>query len=143
MKRLPAVLCSLLLALPMALPVAPASAATSTSAPALKSGVFAPPRAAPEIALTASDGSAFRLSRYRGKLVVLEFGYTSCLEVCPVTLATLAHARRLLGAAADKVQVVFVTVDPARDSAARLRAYLAAFDPGFIGVTGSAAEVDA
>lgn len=109
----------------------------------LKSGLFEPPRVAPAIGLRATDGSAFDLAKYRGKLVVLEFGFTHCVEVCPVSLAALTEARKLLGAEAANVQVVFITVDPARDSAARLRSYLAPFDPSFIGVTGSAAQVDA
>jgi protein SCO1/2 len=109
----------------------------------LKSGLFEPPRAAPALGLQASDGSAFDLARYRGKLVVLEFGFTHCTEVCPVSLASLAQARKLLGALAAEVQVVFVTVDPARDSAPVLRSYLAQFDPGFIGVTGTQQQVDA
>lgn len=109
----------------------------------LKSGLFEPPRVAPAIALQASDGSAFDLARYRGKVVVLEFGYTHCTEVCPVSLVSLAQARKLLGADASRLQVVFITVDPARDNAARLQGYLSHFDPGFVGVTGSAAQVDA
>jgi protein SCO1/2 len=109
----------------------------------LKSGVFEPPRAAPAIGLTAGDGTAFDLARFRGKLVVLEFGFTHCTEVCPVSLASLVQARKLLGADAADLQVVFVTVDPARDDAARLRSYLGQFDPGFIGVTGTRAQVDA
>jgi protein SCO1/2 len=127
-----------LLLLALALPAPGAGAAD-----ALKAGVFNPPRAAPEIALQSSNGSAFKLSQYRGKLVVLEFGYTHCADVCPVSLATLTQARRQLGAAAADVQVVFVTVDPARDNAARLRAYLTPFDPTFIGVTGSQKQIDA
>ena len=109
----------------------------------LKSGLFEPPRVAPAIGLSASDGSAFDLAKYRGKLVVLEFGFTHCTEVCPVSLASLAQARKLLGADAARLQVVFITVDPARDSVARLHDYLAAFDPSFIGVSGSAQQVDA
>ena len=109
----------------------------------LKSGLFEPPRVAPAIGLQASDGSVFDLAKYRGKVVVLEFGYTHCTEVCPVSLAALAQARKLLGADAAKLQVVFITVDPARDTVARLRGYLAHFDPSFIGVTGSAARIDA
>ena len=109
----------------------------------LKSGLFEPPRMAPAIGLQASDGSAFDLAKYRGKVVVLEFGYTHCTEVCPVSLFALAQARKLLGADAARLQVVFITVDPARDSVARLHGYLAQFDPSFIGVTGSAAQVDA
>jgi protein SCO1 len=110
---------------------------------ALKAGVFAPPRAAPPLALAASDGSRFSLEHYRGKVVILEFGYTHCASVCPTTLAQLAQARTLLGAAAARVQVLFVTVDPARDDAARLGRYLGQFDPSFIGLTGSAAQLDA
>lgn len=109
----------------------------------LKSGVFEPPRAAPEIALPASTGKDFKLSSYRGKVVVLEFGFTNCAEVCPVSLAALAQARKKMGAAADDVQVLFITVDPARDSTARLRKYLANFDPTFIGVSGTPAQVSA
>ena len=113
------------------------------AAPALKSGVFEPPRAAPEIALPSSTGAPFKLSALRGKVVVLEFGFTHCTDVCPVSLAALAQARQKMGSAAADVQVVFITVDPARDSAAHLRRYLSAFDPTFIGVTGSQAQIDA
>lgn len=108
----------------------------------LKSGVFEPPRAAPEIALPSTKGQ-FKLSAYRGKVVVLEFGYTHCLDVCPVSLAALTQARQKIGpAAAADVQVVFITVDPARDNAARLRTYLKPFDPTFVGVTGSQQQID-
>ncbi|WP_229419453.1 SCO family protein [Pseudoduganella dura] len=107
----------------------------------LKAGVFDPPRAAPDIALPASTGKPFRLSGLRGKVVVLEFGFSHCESVCPVSLASLAQARKLLGAAAEDVQVLFITVDPARDTAARLRTYLAQFDASFIGITGSEAQV--
>ena len=120
-----------------------AASAAATGIAGLKSGVFEPPRAAPEIALRASDGSDFKLGKYRGKLVVLEFGYTNCADVCPVSLASLAQARKKLGAEAADVQVLFVTVDPARDTAPHLRNYLANFDPTFIGLTGSQAQVDA
>jgi protein SCO1/2 len=109
----------------------------------LKSGVFEPPRAAPELALPTTGGKPFRLADYRGKVVILEFGYTNCPAVCPVTLATLAQARTQLGPLADRVQVVFVTVDPARDTAPHLADYLAHFDRGFIGLSGSAQQLGA
>lgn len=112
------------------------------AAPALKSGVFEPPRAAPEITLPSSHGE-FILSRHLGKVVVLEFGYTTCVDVCPVSLAALADARKKLGAAGADVQVVFISVDPARDTPQRLKSYLATFDSSFIGVTGSQAQIDA
>lgn len=106
-------------------------------APALKAGVFEPPRVAPAFALRGSDGSAdVGPARYRGKVVLLAFGFTHCPAVCPTTLATLAQARQQLAAAAADVQVVFVTVDPERDDAARMKTYLAAFDPTFVGATG-------
>ena len=69
--------------------------------------------------------------------MILEFGFTSCPDVCPTTLAALAQARKQLGAEADELQVVYITVDPERDDAERLRKYLAAFDPTFIGGTGT------
>jgi protein SCO1/2 len=102
----------------------------------LKAGVFSPPAPAPEFALRGSDGSALSLARYRGKLVVLSFGFTNCAEVCPVTLATLAQARKNLGASAAEMQVVYVTVDPERDNAERMKSYLLNFDPSFVGATG-------
>ncbi len=122
----------------------PAAAPTAgAAAHALVSGVFEPPRAAPAFTLGGSDGAPLELGHYRGKVVLLSFGYTSCTEVCPVTLAILAQARRLLGPAAGDVQVVYVTVDPERDTAVRMRDYLKAFDPTFIGGTGTAAQLAA
>ncbi|GGY75260.1 electron transporter SenC [Cellvibrio zantedeschiae] len=111
-------------------------------AQALKSGVFDPPRLAPDFTLQSSQGGELKLSQTRGKLVVLGFGFTHCTEVCPVTLANLAQARKKLGDLADKVQVVYVTVDPQQDTPARLKEYLAVFDPSFIGVTGTEAQLE-
>ena len=106
--------------------------------PALKAGVFEPPQAAPELAsLKATDGGALALSRYRGKVVALVFGYTQCPAVCPTTLATLAEARKGMGADATGVQVVYVTVDPERDALPTMSAYLGAFDKTFVGGTGT------
>jgi protein SCO1/2 len=107
----------------------------------LLAGVFDPPRAAPEFRLPGSDGAPVTLERFRGKVVVLAFGFTSCPKVCPTTLAVLASARRALGPDAAHVQVVYVTVDPERDDAARMREYLAAFDPDFVGGTGTSEQL--
>jgi len=126
----------LLLALLMA-SVAAAPPASAGAAPTLKAGVFEPPRTAPEFSLRGSDGAELTLSRYRGKVVLMSFGYTHCAAVCPVTLATLAEARKSLGLAADAVQVIFVTVDPERDDVARMKTYMAAFDASFVGATGT------
>lgn len=120
-----------------------AAAAGAADEPGLKAGVFSPPRAAPPFTLQASDGGELKLERYRGKVVVLEFGFTSCPDVCPTTLAALARARKELGAEGDGLQVVYVTVDPERDDAARLREYLRSFDPSFVGGTGSAEQLAA
>lgn len=120
--------------------------ATSPAAaqqPALKSGVFDPPRAAPEFSLSSSAGDEFKLIRQRGKVVVLGFGFSHCPDVCPVTLSVLAQMRRQLGEPGDQVQVVYVTVDPERDTPARLREYLALFDRSFIGVTGAPEQLKA
>ncbi len=114
-----------------------AVAASAVEAADLKAGVFNPARAAPEFSLRGSDGSELKLSRYRGKLVILGFGFSSCPDVCPTTLATLAQARKKLGADASEVQIIYITVDPERDDVERLQTYLAAFDPSFIGGTGS------
>ena len=104
----------------------------------LKAGAFDPPQAAAEFpdGVRASDRGALKLARYRGKVVLLVFGFTHCPAVCPTTLATLAEARKLLGADAASLQVVYVTVDPERDDAAHVRQYLAGFDPTFVGGTG-------
>ncbi|KQW45349.1 MULTISPECIES: SCO family protein [unclassified Roseateles] len=112
----------------------PASAIASTP-PRLKAGVFEPAQAAPEFSLKGSDGAELKLARFKGKLVLLMFGFTQCPEVCPTTLATLAQARKSLGADAADVQVVYVTVDPERDDVARIRQYLGAFDTSFVGGT--------
>jgi protein SCO1/2 len=109
----------------------------------LKSGVFEPPRAAPDFTLPASTGGEFTLSSQRGKLVALAFGFTNCPDVCPTTLLLLAQMRQQLGALADDVQVVFATVDPQRDTAAALRDFLAFFDETFIGVTGTPEQMAA
>lgn len=119
------------------------AATPAAGADQLTSGTFSPPRVAPELALSATDGAPFKLASYRGKVVVLEFGYTHCVDVCPVSLAVLAQARKKLGAAGAELQVVFVTVDPERDSVARLRSYLAQFDPSFVGLSGTPAQVAA
>ena len=120
-----------------------AAAGLAHAADKLKSGTFDPPRMAPQIAQKAADGQDFALDKFRGKVVVLEFGYTSCADVCPVSLALLKQARERLGPLAGKLQVVFVTVDPQRDTGPKLKAYLEQFDPSFIGLTGSEAQMAA
>lgn len=86
--------------------------------------------------LTDHHGVQRSLSDYRGRVVVLTFGFTGCPDVCPTTLLELSNARQLLGADAAGVQVLFVTLDPEQDDGKRLSAYLASFDPSFIGLSG-------
>lgn len=119
------------------------SAAQADAGAPLVAGVFSPPRPAPEFVLDGSNGQALKLSDHRGKVVVLAFGFTSCADVCPITLAVLAQARKKLGPLADRMQIVYVTVDPERDDVAHLHRYLATFDKSFIGGTGDAAHLKA
>jgi protein SCO1/2 len=81
------------------------------------------------------------LSDFGGKVVVLYFGYTFCPDVCPATLTDLARAMKLLGKKADDVQVIMVSVDPERDTADKLEEYVHAFDPDFIGLTGTPEQI--
>ena len=120
-----------------------AASAAAANPPELKAGVFDPPRQAPDFSLQGSNGQELRISHYRGKVVLLAFGFTSCTEVCPTTLNTFALTRRKLGATAADVQVVYVTVDPQRDVAARLAKYLGSFDATFVGGTGTEAQLSA
>ncbi|MCF7750197.1 SCO family protein [Bacillus subtilis subsp. subtilis] len=91
------------------------------------------------VALQASDGRTLSISSLRGKPTLLFFGFTHCPEVCPLSLVKAVQLKRRLGPLADDLQVAFVTVDPRRDTPAHLRAYLAAFDPAFIGLSGDEA----
>lgn len=93
--------------------------------------------------LTAHTGTAFRLADQRGKVVLLFFGYTFCPDICPTTLATMARVEKLLGSERDRIQTVFVSVDPDRDSPERLREYVGHFEAHAIAATGPKAEVDA
>jgi len=119
------------------------ASAAASQPPALKAGVFDPPRQAPDFTLQGSNGADLKMSAFRGKVVLLAFGFTSCTEVCPTTLAAFADAHRKLGAAADNVQVVYITVDPERDVPERMKKYLAGFDKTFIGGTGAPAQLAA
>lgn len=84
------------------------------------------------------NGRPRSLLDFRGKVVVLFFGYTHCPEVCPTTLADLAAVMRLLGKDASRVQVIFITLDPARDSPALLEKFVTSFNPSFLGLYGDA-----
>ena len=98
---------------------------------------------AADFALTAHTGQRVHLSDYRGKLVVLYFGYTFCPDACPTAMSTLARAMKRLGDKADQVQVLMVTVDPERDTAELLGNYVTHFNPRFIGLVGTPDEIAA
>lgn len=86
-----------------------------------------------------ASGKPRSLANYRGKVVAMFFGYTHCPDVCPTTLADMAQVMRLLDKDAGKVQVLFVTLDPERDTREMLAQYVPAFHPGFMGLSGDAA----
>ena len=96
---------------------------------------------APEIQLTRAAGTDFRLSQVRGKVVALFFGYTSCPDICPTTMAELKQALQGLGPKADQVQVLFVTVDPERDTPEHVQEYVNHFNADFIGLSGSESDL--
>ena len=100
-----------------------------------------PPRAA-DFTLTAHTGKPVRLSDFQGKLVLLYFGYTYCPGICPTTLAEVAQALQTLGPQeAEKIQLLMISVDPARDTPHRLAEYLTYFNPTFLGLTGTPDEI--
>ena len=87
---------------------------------------------AKNFALKDHTGQERKLTDFKGKVVVVFFGYTQCPDVCPTTMTELVEVKRLLGANGDKLQAVFITVDPTRDTAELLNAYVTNFDPSFV-----------
>ena len=87
-----------------------------------------------DFSLLDSDGKVRTLADFKGKVVVMFFGYTHCPDICPTTLTEMQQVMTLLGPQSDKVQVLFVTVDPERDTAEILKQYVPAFDPRFLGL---------
>jgi protein SCO1/2 len=96
-----------------------------------------------DFALPDAKGQMRRLAEFRGRAVVLFFGYAQCPDVCPTTLSTMAEAAKLLGGDAARLQVIFVTLDPERDTAPLIAEYMAQFDPGFLGLRGDRAATEA
>ncbi len=102
-----------------------------------------PPKEIGDFTLTDHTGQPFRLSDLRGKVALLFFGYTNCPDICPTTLAEFKRVKALLGKDAARVAFVFVSVDGERDTPEQLAAYVRAFDPEFIGLTGDDATIRA
>lgn len=90
-----------------------------------------------DFSLPDADGRTRSLADFKGKAVVVFFGYTQCPDVCPTTMVELAQIKKLLGADGERLQPVFITVDPERDTPEILKAYMGSFDPGFIALRGS------
>lgn len=112
-------------------------AACSESKPQYKAIDLTGADYARDFQLTDHNGQPRTLKDFRGKLVVLFFGYTQCPDVCPTSMAELSEAKKLLGADGDKLQGLFVTVDPDRDTPDVLKAYMANFDPTFLALRGT------
>jgi protein SCO1/2 len=114
-------------------------AACSPEAPKFRSTDITGADFGKELALTGHDGKPRTLADFRGKVVLLFFGFTHCPDICPTTLADVASVLKKLGPDAARVQVLFVSVDPERDTPEVLAKYVPAFDPGFLGLVGDAA----
>lgn len=95
-----------------------------------------------DFSLTDHNGQPRSLKDFRGKVVVVFFGFTQCPDVCPTALAELSEVKRALGPDGDKLQGVFITVDPERDTPEILKAYMANFDPGFLALRGEPAQLE-
>jgi protein SCO1/2 len=109
--------------------------------PALNGGVIEPPKPMPDFTLQSVHGPV-RLSDFRGKVVVVFFGFTNCLDVCPLTMAALRQAVTDLGEQAANVQVLFISVDYKRDTPQVVNDYATNFHPDFVGLTGSQEQID-
>lgn len=109
----------------------------------LQAGIALPqPRSLPEFTLQDQDGQPFTRASLGGQWTLLFAGFTSCPDICPTTLATLAKVHARLERAGGGLQVLFLGLDPERDDPATMRAYLGHFNPGFRGATGEKAQID-
>ena len=109
--------------------------------PALHGSVITPPALAPDFTLTSQTEQPIKLSDYRGKYILLFFGYSHCTEECPVSMADLAQALREIGDRASDVQVLFVSTDPVGDTPQSMTEFLGRFNPTFIGILGTSAQL--
>ena len=123
--------------------VSAALAACSAEKPAFKGIDITGAQYARQLDLPDASGKPRTLADFKGKVVVVFFGFTQCPDVCPTALAEVAEVKQKLGADGDKVQSVFVTVDPERDTAAVVGAYVAAFGRDFVALRGSLEQTQA
>jgi protein SCO1/2 len=117
-----------------------AAVACSALGPSFK-GQVVDSTPAPEINMIDQYGNSFQSSDQQGRVILLFFGFTNCVDECPLTLAHLKLALELLGESADQIQVVMVSTDPVRDSRKALHDFLGKFNPNFLGITGSVDEL--
>lgn len=117
--------------------------AAACSSEGLHGAVFEPPRVLEDFSIPSSEGENFTLSEHRGEVILLYFGYLACPDFCPTTFGELRGIYRELGEPEDRLKIVFVTVDPERDSLERLTNYVHAFHEDFIGIRAEGAELDA
>lgn len=99
-------------------------------------------RQAPPFTLISHNGNKIRLDQYRDKIVLIAWGYSNCPDICPLTLGMLSVVMEEMGDRAEDLQVLYITVDPERDTEEKLSAYVPYFNKNFIGLTGSQEEID-
>jgi protein SCO1/2 len=109
--------------------------------PTFHGSLISPPQPAADFSLTSQTGGTVHLSDFRGKYVLIFFGYTNCTSECPLTMGFLKQMHDKLGSLADQTQVILISTDPDRDTPEVLGAYLSHFDPSFIGVTSSQTDL--
>lgn len=136
LRSTPTAVCLLLVVL------ASAMAACRPSEPAVELPNLDPLGFGGDFSLTAHDGQPFRLQDLRGRAVLLFFGYTSCPDMCPLTMSRIASTRDQLGAQASDVATLFVSIDPNRDTPAVLKEYVASFAMPVTGLTGSDSDLE-
>ncbi len=118
-----------------------ATASCSALKPSLKGAVVSPTVTAADINLTDHNGQPFQLSQFRGKVVLVFFGFSNCVTECPATLAIMRQALETVGDASKDVMVVMVSTDPANDTPQSMKEFMGKFDPAFLGLLGTPDEL--
>jgi protein SCO1/2 len=111
--------------------------------PELNGTVYAEPRPTPEFTLQNAPRETVSLEDFRGKVVPIYFGYTSCPDICPTTMANLARVQEAVDPEGEAMQVLMITVDPQRDTPSVLQEYVGGFDPTFVGLSGTDEQIAA
>ena len=114
---------------------------SSCAAPALKGDLISPAAAAAEINLTDHNGQPFQLGSYRGRVALVFFGFSNCVDECPAVLALIRQALETDGVTSKEVLVVMVSTDPAGDTPGSMKSFMEKFDPGFLGLLGTPEEL--